>query len=417
MGIKALGENRFRVQIRRKGFPAFDRVFPSRPEANAAMDAALANMKNPQGSAEDMTLSAAWETYRLSSDFHEKSNNTQKTEEGRIKAVLASLGWYSLANLAAHPRMVWNYLDERSRHVSEKTGCKLSRTSLRLELAALSSVAAWAVNRQLILRNFVNDVKRPGLSKRKRRVPPVEHGKLELAAQHVEEPKLAQAARFLLLLRFLGCRPGELAALLRADIRFGKRDLTFRDTKYKSEDRLVHSTELAMGLLNSQYYYALESVPESPYLFSTESRKKDDTGNVIYRPYNYACGIKSLRSENIVGKDFHAHAMRREYISRAIESGLPYATIRKQTGHHSTQAIEIYDEGLSTAPEIRKALDEHEHSVDRERFEGLLEAYGMSKEAVQKIIVSLDGEKKSPISRGYANGESVSISIGKQKKR
>lgn len=415
MGIKQLGENRYRVQIRRKGFPAFDRVFPSRPEAKAAMDAAFANMGKPQGSAEGMTLSAAWESYRLSSNFNEKSDATRKTEEGRIKAVLAILGGYSLANLAAHPRVIWDYVDERGRYVSEKTGRKLSRTSLRLELAALSSVAAWAVTRQLILRNFVNDVKRPGLTKRKRRVPPVEQGKLELAAQHTEEPKLAQAARFLLLMRFLGCRPGELAALLRADIRFGKQDVTFRDTKFKSEDRLVHSTELALELLNSQYKYALASAPESAYLFSTVSRKKDEHGHVIYKSYNYACGIKNLRSENVVGKDFYAHAMRREYISRAIESGLPYATIRKQTGHHSTQAIEIYDEGLSTAPEIRKALDEHEKSIDRERFEGLLEAHGLNKESVQKILASLDDTKKSPITRAYANGESVSL--GKRKKR
>lgn len=405
MGIVRLSDTRFRVQIRRKGFPPYDRVFPSLQEAQAARDAALVQRNNTQDSAEDMTLSMAWESYRLSSDFHDKSENTRKTEEGRIKPVLASLGGYSLANLAAHPRVIKGYIDERRGYVSKKTGRSLSRTSRRLEIAALSSVVAWAVGREYLLRNFVADVTRPGLTKRKRRVPQVEQGKLEIAVMRFDEPRLAEAARFLLLLRFLGCRPGELAGVLRADIRFVKKDITFRSTKYQEEDRLVHVTGEAMSLLDAQYKEALELAPESPFLFTTKSRKKDEQGDSIWGKYNYSCGVKRLREEGVVAQDFHAHAMRREFISRAIESGLPYSTIRKQTGHHSTQAIEIYDQGLSTAPDIRKALDEHEQATMAERLDGILEAHGFSRQDIEKFMAKQSGEIPSPIKVVLANGE------------
>lgn len=415
MSVFEIGKDRYRVQVRRKGFPTYDQVFSSREQAEAAQVHVLGEQKLVLKPG-DITLNDAWERYRDSVDFSSKSDSTQKTEITRIKPVLAVLGEYSLLALQEAPRLIYDYIDHRSRVVSQKTRKTISGSSLRLEIAALSAVAMWAQRRKYIIKNFVRDVARPGLAKRKRRVPAVELGSLELTAIDFDEPRLAEAARFLLQLRYLGCRPGELARLLRADIRFNNKDVTLRDTKFKHEDRLVHMTPNATKWLQSQYTHAKESTAaDSPYLFSTRSRKKDD-GDNVWVPYNYSNGIKLLRDEGVLPADFHAHAMRREYISRAIESGLPYATIRKQTGHHSTQAIEIYDEGLSTAPEIRDALDAHEKSLNVEQFKGLLEAQGFSKEAVQKILASIEGEKKnSPITRTFANAESVAI--GKQKKR
>ena len=415
MSVFEIGKDRYRVQVRRKGFPAYDKMFSSREQAEAAQADVLGEQKLVLKPG-DITLNDAWERYRDSVDFSRKSDSTQKTEITRIKPVLAVLGEYSLLALQEAPRFIYDYIDHRSKAVSQKTRKTISGSSLRLEIAALSAVAMWAQRRKYIIKNFVRDVARPGLAKRKRRVPAVELGKLELTAMDFDEPRLAEAARFLLLLRYLGCRPGELSRLLKADIRFNEQDVTLKDTKYQHEDRLVHMTPNATKWLGAQYTHAKESTAaDSPYLFSTRSRKKDDDGDNVWVPYNYSNGIKLLRDEGVLPADFHAHAMRREYISRAIESGLPYATIRKQTGHHSTQAIEIYDEGLSTAPEIRNALDAHEKSLNVENFKGLLEAHGLSKVWVQKILANIEGEKKnSPITRTFANGESVSIGKKKQ---
>lgn len=412
MSVRRLANNRYRVQIRRKGFPRYDRVFASEAEARAAYESVLASMRDPQQAAEDMTLAEAWRHYAASADFADKSPRTRDTERGRIKPVLERLGGYALARLAERPRLIWEYIDARSRDVSPRTGRKLSKTSIRLELAALSSVAEWAVRRQLLLRNFVHDVKRPGQSKRKRRVARFELGSLDNATLLHDEPKLAESARFALLCWWLGCRPGELAALRRDDVRFANSEITFRDTKNKT-DRVVHLVRQALSLLNSQLRYAIDAARMSPYVFSTRGR---DGG---WKPYNYSQAAKRLRNAGIVASDFHLHAMRREFISRAIEAGIPYATIRKQTGHKSTQAIEIYDEGLSTAPEIRAVLDKHAAAVNTEKVEGLLEVFahniGLPQAHLDEMLRVLRGEKASVVRRVMANGEEVPLRIKKRR--
>lgn len=403
MGIVKLPGDRYRLQVRRKGFPTVDKVFQTLEEAQAAHDSALARAQDPLDTADDMTIAQAWAKYQQSTEFEDKAPRTQGTEKGRIMPILERLGGYSLARLAANPRIVWQYVDDRKKDVSPRTRKKLSSTSIRLELAALSSVAAWAVKRQILMKNFVKDIQRPTQVKRKRRVPHIEQGAIELATRKEDVPMLAQAARFQLLLRYLGCRPGELSMMRRTDISFANKSATFRDTKYKGEDRLVHVTNPAIHLLNAQYAFALENAPDSKYLFSTQGRDN------AWKPYNYAWGVTLLKEAGIVGKDFHPHAMRREYISRAIEGGIPYSTIRKQTGHHSTQAIEIYDEGLSTAPEIRKALDEHSKNVTMEMFVGLMLRQGLTMEQIEQFTAEMKGEKEKVKVFTFANGEQVKI--------
>lgn len=414
MGILKLPDGRFRVQIRRKGFPRFDHVYDTRSDAEAAQDAALRQMSEPVPGAADLTLNEAWNRYRESSQFFDKALRTQRTEEGRIKPVLQHLGGYSLSNLAERPYLLQDYIDSRRKLVSEKTRRKLSPTSVRLEVAALSAVAIWAVERRLILKNFVNDIKRPVQTKRKRRVPLLEQGRLELAVVQQSDAVIAEGARFLLLMRMLGCRPGELASLLRVDIRFAQHDVTFRNTKFEGENRLVHVTDKARQWLDAQYQYAKQHAPDSPYLFSTRARKGRELAS--WKPYNYAWPVRRLKEAGVIDSDFHAHAMRREFISRAIEGGLPYATIRKQTGHHSTQAIEIYDEGLSTAPEIRAALDAHDRVVQNESLEGLMSAAGISPEQIREYLNRIEKSSPSPVQRAHANGEVIPIRKHKGKR-
>jgi hypothetical protein len=115
-----------------------------------------------------------------------------------------------------------------------------------------------------------------------------------------------------------------------------------------------------------------------PYVFGTWSSRAKQ-----WVPYNYAAGVNLLREHRIIDPDYAAHAGRREFISRAIESNMSYGTIKKQTGHQSTQALEIYDEGLSTAPEIRAELDQLARKVQNENLLGTFEALGLTAE--QKI--------------------------------
>jgi len=394
MSILALPNGKFRVQIRRKGFPKFDKVFPSRLAAEAA-EAAVKGEQKPVEQAADLTLSEVWTRYSQSQAFLQKAANTRDTEAGRIKPVLAELGEYSLLNLQNSPSLVYDYIDKRSTSISPKTKRKLSTTSVRLEVAALSAVVAFAKQRKIVPANFIRQIDRPAQAKRKRRVPGVEVAGLRSVARG-DDPRLSEAARFALILRFLGCRPGELAGLKRADLNLHRSELTFRNTKYKAEDRLVHLVRAAVDLFNSQILYYKTTGIESEFVFSTLSRANAE-GKKVYVLYNYTSGVNALRKLGVIEKSYHSHAMRREFISRAIETGMEYSTIRKQTGHHSTQAIEIYDEGLSTADEVRQLLDKHANVIDDDELYGMFQRMGASRELLEKIKKVTKGERISAV--------------------
>ncbi|WP_185748568.1 tyrosine-type recombinase/integrase [Herbaspirillum sp. SJZ107] len=243
--------------------------------------------------------------------------------------------------------------------------------------------------------NFVRQIDRPAQAKRKRRVGGVELAGLGHAAQS-HDSRIAEAARFALLLRYAGCRPGELARLRRDDVSLSSETLVFRNTKFKSEDRSIHLTPRAVSILNAQFYQNTVEGVESEYVFSTRA-KTSTPETPVYVYYNYESAIKLLRRLGVVEQSFHAHAMRREYISRAIETNMPYSTIKKLTGHHSSQAIEIYDEGLSTAPEIREALNRHEQAINEDELIGVLTRMGMSPQQVKEALAKARGEYVSPM--------------------
>lgn len=390
MSIMQLPSGKYRVQIRRKGFPKYDKVFATKAEAETAQ-AAITGEQKVVDAPSEITLSECWARYCQSQTFLQKAVATRRTEAGRIKPVLAVLGQYSLVNLQSAPSLIYDYIDKRSTTVSAKTKKLLKSTNIRLEIAALSSVIAFAKQRSIVQANFVRQIQRPAQSKKKRRVDGVEVAGLRSVALS-NDSRLAESARFVLLLRYLGCRPGELARLKRADVSLPKSELTFRDTKYQKRDRLIHLTPAAVGLLDTQTRYCRECGIDSPYVFSTPS-VNGTKENPIYVHYNYESGVKALRKLGVIEKTFHAHAMRREFISRAIETGLPYATIRKVTGHHSTQAIEIYDEGLSTAPEIRAALNEHENAISADEVAGMMRRMGATPEQVKAFIATVQGQE------------------------
>lgn len=372
MTVSRLPSGKWRVQIRRKTLQ-LDEIFETEEAAKAAEADAL---ERHEQAGQGLRLKDLWERYTQSRMFEEKSENTQKTERCHIKPVLESLGNYTMPELAEAPETIDDYLDTRRRVVSPRTGRKLSNTTLRLEVAALSAVVAFAKQRRIVRANFVVGISRPAATRRKRRFSDTEQGKLALLARH-SDISLAKPSRFLLLVRHLGCRPGELAALLVSDIRLDRRELTFRDTK-NGTDRNVHIVSEAATLINLQL---ADNPEESPYLFGVWSREKKE-----YVPYWYINGINHLKEEGHLPPDMHAHAGRREFISRAIEASVPLMTIKKQTGHKSTQAVDIYDDGLSTAREVRETWDKLDKTVQAENLLGAMRAAGMTPEQEAEFL-------------------------------
>lgn len=370
MSVMRLSSGKWRVQIRRKHLRV-DEIVADEESARALEAESLAEHEEGRG----QTLAGLWQRYSASQQFAAKAEHTQRTERTRIQPVLARLGSSTLAALSADPSCIYDYIDDRSKAISPRTRKRLSRTSVRLEVAALSAVIAFAKQRCLVLENFVSTISRPVAKKRRRRISSEEQGKLKLYTRSAD-PAVATAARFMLAIRHLGCRPGELRELLVADVVLNRRELTFRDTK-NGTDRCVHITSEAAELLHLQ----LDDGPDdSPYVFSSRARSGG-----AWVPYNYSSGVRLLRELKIIAQDMAAHAGRREFVSRAIENNVPIATIKKQTGHRSSQAVEIYDEGLSTAPAIRDELDKLAQSVKDENLTGVFESLGLTDEQREKL--------------------------------
>lgn len=105
MSILQLPNGKFRVQIRRAGFPKFHKVFLSREAAEEAQASILGEQKAVVDPTE-LTLSGAWGKYCQSQSFLQKAAKTRSTEAGRIQPVLAELGSYSLHNLQNAPSLI-----------------------------------------------------------------------------------------------------------------------------------------------------------------------------------------------------------------------------------------------------------------------------------------------------------------------
>ena len=381
MGITKLPGGKFRLQIRQKHLQV-DESYATREAAEAA-EAAHLSLKSQDW--RGMTLNQLWPRYTESIGFLKKESKTQSTERGRIKPVLEKLGNYLFTELEADVSIVEDYRDMRLMHKSPRTAKLMSDTSVRLELAALVCLVKFAKRRKIINTNFMMHVERPAPGQRKRRVSPKEQGSMTIYSRN-SDPEVSKAARFQMLIRHLGCRPGELMQLLVSNISLEQRELTFMKTK-NGTDRCIHITSDAETMINLQ----LAELPEdSPYLFPTWSPYKK-----CWVPYNYAKGVNRLRELGIVEEDYHAHAGRREFVSRAIEAGVPLLTIKKLTGHKSTQALEIYDQGKATSPDIREAMDKLAALVKSEGLMGAFEAAGLTPEQKRKMLAQLgqDGTK------------------------
>lgn len=245
MSVIPLPSGKYRVQIRRKSLQ-LDEVFSTEAEAKEVEARVLSKHTKADG----LTLARLWEMYVNSSQFDDKSEQTKATERSRIKPVLGKLGGYALGELEANIYIIYEYIDARRKVTSQRTGKRLSNSSVRLEIAALSAVVEFAKKRQMLRANFVTGISRPTASKRKRRVSPKEQGQLQIYARN-SDLRFAQIARFLLLIRHLGCRPGELKALRVSSVNLDRRELTFFETK-NGKDRCVHVTSDAAQLLHLQ---------------------------------------------------------------------------------------------------------------------------------------------------------------------
>lgn len=395
-----LPNGKHRVQIRIKGHPPVDRVFDKKKDAVEFERTERERIKSkaPLYTLE-MTFRQAWEAYHGSMLFRAKKPTTQRTEESRIGRALKVLGPYSLAQLI-DGQVLSRFRDQlgservqvkvrpepSSAATSEsaalvdgarrdgKADGTLSNDAQRLVLAAVSSVMLWCVENNLMVRNPMRGIKKPKAGQRDRRMERDEELNIYLLAKSVKDAgeSINEDARYVAIQRELGCRPAELNRLLRSDVDLDASAVRFRDTK-NGETRIIHTVQEAKDLLGAQLLQGSIAHPDSPYLFTSLSR----SGHKPV-PFNHSGAIRRLREAGIVDEDFHSHAARREFASAAFEAGLPVEDIRKQTGHKSIKALEVYNQSESLHPQARQRVEAAGRKRAQERFNDLAEALGVS---------------------------------------
>lgn len=386
-----LKNGRFRVQVRGGGFPPFDKVFENEDAAKKAEDDERAKRVAPTLYDDHMTLATAAERYFESGLFAEKKAHTQTSERSKIKPVLAELGGFALRHLADGQRIA-DYRDARLRVISKKTKRKIGFNTVRLELAALSSVFDWVMERGVLPRKPTIGIKRPHAPPRERRVTDSEAHRLNLfLSSAVTYPEILEPGRFVVIQREVGCRPGELAHLKRLDVDLRASTVTFRDTKSSRVSRTSLVSAYGAKLLAEQLAFAKVAAPDSPYVFTTWKR----TGEP--RDYHYKTGIALLRELGIVDGDFHAHANRREHISKSLELGVPHNDIMKQVGQRSYAALMAYDQAKANHPAVRARLRAGAEERKNEELGKLAEILGTTLATVESRI--RDAAPTIPVTR------------------
>jgi integrase len=384
MTITRLPSGRYRLQIRRKNL-GVDEVHDTAKQARAADRDYRARGKVV--SLRALRLSRAWERYRSSLAFKQKKATTQRSEETHIKAALRRFADWSVDAITP---------EEVEALILAELDQKKAADTIRNEIAALSSVLRFCVDRHIIARNACVGVPRPGIERKVRRMAPGDEGAL---IQLLNHPKLRyrSVARLCLLVRETGARPGEWVATRWNDLDLGAQKVTFPNTKYKGMPRTVPLTTAAVGLLSAQLeditLRHFETFAHSEYIFPTVGQDGEPT------PLRYSGAVRDAKAQNLLPSHFRAHSGRHEYISKLVEdSDLDDSRIMSLVGHHHPSSMQIYAHARNVR--YRGQLEALEPKRREERARSFSQAAGLPTEIVD---IYLQGRRNLELKDGLTD--------------
>lgn len=229
------------------------------------------------------------------------------------------------------------------------------------ELAMLSIVLSYAVELGFLEINRVRDslkrLKGPPV-RRERRFLAEEMERLSIAAgPYVSEldlryksgrprvltPSDLEAVRFFIVLAHLGCRGGELS------------DLTFDNLQIPQCRYITRLKGGHLAIRPLAQTCMFEILEQQSY---ADSRGYSRLFQTIDGPYRFKNAAARLRDIGILADDFYPHALRREFISSALELGASSDTIILATGHTRSSSLAMYDRSSAAAPERVALLHE-----------------------------------------------------------
>lgn len=373
MGIRKLPSGRYRLQIRRVDLNV-DEVFDTRDAADEAQARYHGrSVGDPSRKASGVTLDDAWSLYLQSRSFVEKRPNTRSTEESHVKPILERLGSRAVKSLVA---------DDIDDFIVRQTKAGQAPNTIRLAVAALSSVLNFCRVKSLVVANVCIGVKRPTTIPVVKRMPQGHQGALMKALTHTNY-RFRAVARLVLLVRETGARPGEWVNAKWEWVNLERQKIVFQETKYKMEPRTVPLNKAAIALLAGQFEDLLitehERFATSVWVFPGIGRDRQ------LCPLAYTGALRDMKKHDVVPKSLHAHSGRHEFISSLVEnSDLDDSRIMAVVGHHSPTSMQVYTHARNVRflPQI-EALEEGRRL---ERSQELGKALGVPTEVIVSYL-------------------------------
>ncbi|QMV32530.1 integrase [Ralstonia phage Anchaing] len=313
------GKTTYQAKVRRKGFPAMSKTFPSRAAAERWIIEREAELFNgtvsvPSAAVKSTTLSDLIDTYVVEVTPHKKGKDVEET---RLRAIQRSdMAQVPLADLAV--QMLRSYRDERLKTVAAST--------VNRELNLISHVIdtarkEWGISAGA---NPAKEVSRPkNPPPRDRRLSPKEQVALFAACADTRGGYLRPIVELALE---TGMRQSELVGLEWERINLAKRTIRLMEGQTKNgHGRAVPLSRRAVEVLEA-------IAPEA----ERHGRLFPDlTTEAVKRAFIRTCARAGI-------KDFHFHDLRHEATSRLFEKGLNVVEAASVTGHKDTRMLMRY---------------------------------------------------------------------------
>ncbi len=282
---------------------------------------------------DQVTVAKAFELYFTSEDYLQKAVNTQNTERTKSKATIAHFGTIALAALTADS--VREFIAKRRKEAPARTGKAdtMSSHAVRLEVAALSTLCNYAIERKWLEVNPCQGVKRPRGDRRTRRMTDEEIG--TILGTMMDLGFEAVAFIFFRLLFTTVCRPGELASAEKTWLREDPPQIRLPRTKNEDERTIL----LTQANYKMVVAHLADQAADCPYIFGTPRRFVEG-----WSPYNYHHAWENA-IEALGWQDKHLvpYLARHEGVSRLFErTNLSDGQIAGISGHRSAQALWHY---------------------------------------------------------------------------
>jgi len=339
--VVQLPSGRFRAFARVKGMKAVQ-TFDRKKEAEVWAEATEQRMRGgkwiaPKANRQEArkTVKEAFVAYVQSEEWEQKAEVTKRVELAKQRPVIKALGSKRLDELSADD--VRNYIAQRrgtrpSRGKEEDSHARLSPDQVRLEVAALSAMCNYAVERHWMESNPTRGVKRPKSNRRTARISDELIGKILAHDKVRSDPR---AALFFRLLFATACRPGELASAKKEWFTLNPPKIRMPVTKNQDERDILIPNSLAKYVAS---FIEFDDT-DSPYIFSSWNSRKQ-----VSSPFNYASIWRVVSQElKLQEKGIVPHVARHEAISRLFErTELSDGQIATISGHRTPQALWRY---------------------------------------------------------------------------